>query len=99
MTIAIEDVKRAAALAELAVTDAELPRLVEQMRSIVDYVEQLNEVPAEESAPAHLAGPAMAALREDIPRPGLPPAALEAMAPEFRDGLFLVPRRGTLADE
>ena len=41
MTIAIDDVKRAAALAELAVTDAELPRLVEQMRSIVDYVEQL----------------------------------------------------------
>jgi Asp-tRNA(Asn)/Glu-tRNA(Gln) amidotransferase C subunit len=45
-----------------------------------------------------LPGPSAAALREDVPGPvplARPPAAL---APEFADGFFLVPRHGAMED-
>ena len=99
MSIRPDDVTRAARLAEIAVSEEELPLLVRQLGSIVAYVEQLGEVPAEETAAPHLAGAAEAPLRGDAVRPGLPREALEAMAPDFEGGLFLVPVRGTMADE
>ena len=57
MSIGREDVLHVAKLAELAVSDEELPKLTEQLGRIVDYVAQLNEVPAGEQAPPYLAGP------------------------------------------
>ncbi|MGE5927512.1 MAG: Asp-tRNA(Asn)/Glu-tRNA(Gln) amidotransferase subunit GatC [Gemmatimonadota bacterium] len=98
MSIGEAEVLHAARLAELAVDEAELPRLVAQLGSIVAYVEQLADLPADETAAPHLAGAATAPLRDDTVRRGLPPTALEALTGEFRDGFFLVPVRGTLAD-
>jgi aspartyl/glutamyl-tRNA(Asn/Gln) amidotransferase C subunit len=99
MSIGESEVLHAARLAELAVDEAELPRLVAQLGSIVAYVEQLGELPAGETAAPHLAGAATAPLRDDLVRRGLPPSALEPLTAEFRDGFFLVPVRGTMADE
>ena len=98
MSIGEAEVLHAARLAELAVDETELPRLVAQLGSIVAYVEQLGELPADETAAPHLAGAATAPLREDTVRRGLPPAALESLTADFRDGFFLVPVRGTMAD-
>jgi aspartyl/glutamyl-tRNA(Asn/Gln) amidotransferase C subunit len=97
MSIGEKEVLHAAKLAELAVDQGELPRLVAQLGSIVAYVEQLGELPAGETAAPHLAGAVAAPLREDTVRRGLPAAALETLTAEFRDGLFLVPVRGTMA--
>ena len=97
MSIGSDEVLQAAKLAELAVDEGELPRLVAQLGSIVAYVEQLGELPAEETAAPHLAGAASAPLREDVARPGLPIEALESLTGEFRGGFFLVPARGTMA--
>ena len=97
MSIGEKEVLHAAKLAELAVEEGELPRLVAQLGSIVAYVEQLGELPAGETAAPHLAGAAAAALRDDTVRRGLPAAALETLTAEFRNGLFLVPVRGTMA--
>jgi aspartyl/glutamyl-tRNA(Asn/Gln) amidotransferase C subunit len=97
MSIGEKEVLHAAKLAELAVDEGELPRLVAQLGSIVAYVEQLGELPAGETAAPHLAGAAAAPLREDTVRRGLPAAALETLTAEFRNGLFLVPVRGTMA--
>lgn len=96
MSIGEKEVLHAAKLAELAVDEAELPRLVAQLGSIVAYVEQLGELPAGETATPHLAGAAAAPLRDDTVRRGLPEAALETLTAEFRNGLFLVPVRGTM---
>ena len=98
MSIGREDVLHVARLAELAVREGELDRLVAQMNRIVDYVAQLDQVPADPAAEPFVPGPAAAALREDVPGPvplARPPAAI---APEFRDGFFLVPRHGAMEE-
>ena len=98
MSIGRDDVLHVARLAELAVREAELDRLVDQMNRIVDYVAQLDQVPGDRMAEPFLPGPGSAALREDVPGPvplARPPAAI---APEFRDGFFLVPRHGAMEE-
>jgi aspartyl/glutamyl-tRNA(Asn/Gln) amidotransferase C subunit len=99
MSIGTRDVLHVAALAELDVPAPELPALVEQLGRIVDYVAQLNAVPAGEQAAPFLAGPHATPLREDEIRPVPLARDPEAIAPEFRDGLFLVPRLGAMEEE
>jgi aspartyl-tRNA(Asn)/glutamyl-tRNA(Gln) amidotransferase subunit C len=94
MSIGRDDVLHVAKLAELAVSEADLPRLVAQLGEIVDYVARLDEVPAGEHAAPYLAGPDAVRLRPDAVDPvplARPPAAI---APEFVDGFFVVPRMG-----
>jgi len=99
MSLGRERVLHVAKLAELEVPAAEVEALVAQISRIVDYVAQLDEVPAGEAAAPFLAGPAATPLRADIP--GSVPLAHwpEAFAPEFRDGFFLVPRLGAMEAE
>jgi aspartyl-tRNA(Asn)/glutamyl-tRNA(Gln) amidotransferase subunit C len=98
MSIGVEGVLHVAKLAEIGVDEHELPRLVEQFNRIVDYVAQLDDVPATVKPEPFLAGPTATPLRDDVVRPvplARPPAAL---APEFADGFFLVPRHGAMED-
>ena len=98
VSIGRDEVLHVARLAELAVRDDEVERLVQQMNRIVDYVAQLDEVPAEDQAAPFLPGPAQVPLRADTPGSvplARPPAAI---APEFADGFFLVPRHGAMED-
>ena len=98
MSIGREQVLHVARLAELAVREDELDRLVGQLNRIVDYVAQLDQVPADRMADPFLPGPTAAALRDDVPGPvplARPPAEF---APEFRDGFFLVPRHGAMEE-
>ena len=98
MTIGKDQVLHVARLAELAVPEGELDRLVDQMNRIVGYVAQLDQVPADRMAAPFLPGPPALALRKDIEGAvplARPPAA---MAPEFRDGFYLVPRHGAMED-
>ena len=99
MSISRDEVLHVAKLAELAVGDNELDRLVEQLNRIVGYVAQLNQVPADHMAEPFQPGSASVALREDVEGAvplARPPAAI---APEFRDGFFLVPRHGAMEDQ
>jgi len=99
MSIDRERVLHTARLAELAIADAELPALVEQLSRIVDYVEQLGELPAAGEAAVHRSGPEQVSLRDDVVDPAPLARPIAELAPEFRDGFFLVPRRGAMADE
>jgi aspartyl-tRNA(Asn)/glutamyl-tRNA(Gln) amidotransferase subunit C len=99
MSIGRDEVLHIAKLAELAVRDVELDRLVEQLNRIVGYVAQLDQVPSDHMAEPFQPGPSSVALREDVEGAvplARPPAA---MAPEFRDGFFLVPRHGAMEDQ
>lgn len=99
MSIGRDEVLHVARLAELDVPEKDVDGLVAQIGRIVDYVAQLDQVPAGESAAPFQAGPARAALREDLPDPVPLARGPEAIAPEFRDGLFLVPRLGAMEAE
>jgi len=98
MKIGSEQVRHVARLAELAVSDDEFPRLVEQMGRIVEYVAQLDELPAGPDRSAFLAGPESVRLREDEVRPTPLARTPAQMAPEFVDGLFVVPRLGAMEE-
>jgi aspartyl-tRNA(Asn)/glutamyl-tRNA(Gln) amidotransferase subunit C len=99
MSIGLDEVLHVAKLAELAVKESEFRRLVEQMNRIVNYVATLDEVPGDRIAEPFLAGPQSVALREDV-EAAVPLARLPAsMAPEFREGFFLVPRHGAMEDQ
>ena len=85
-------------LAELAVAEDELERLVEQMNRIVDYVAQLNQVPADDVADPFLPGPSSVTLREDVPGAVPLERPVASLAPEFMEGFFVVPRHGAMED-
>ena len=98
MSVTRRDVEHMAKLAELAVEDADLPALTSQMDRIVSFVAQLAELGDLEGAGAYLAGPEAAPLRPDVVEPARlarPPAAL---APEFIEGFFVVPRLGAIEE-
>ena len=99
MSIGLDEVLHVAKLAELAVREDELRRLVEQMSRIVDYVATLDEVPTDLEVEPFRAGPDSAPLREDVEETialAHPPSTI---APEFKDGFFLVPRHGAMEDQ
>jgi len=99
MSIGREEVLHVARLAELAVRDEDLDRLVEQLNRIVDYVAQLERLPADGAVDPLLPGPERVELRADVPGSvplARPPAE---WAPEFADGFFLVPRHGAMEDQ
>jgi aspartyl-tRNA(Asn)/glutamyl-tRNA(Gln) amidotransferase subunit C len=98
MSIGRSEVLHVARLAELAVREEDLDRLVSQLNRIVDYVTQLDQVPADRMAEPFLPGPAAAALREDVPDPVPLARAPAEFAPEFREGFFLVPRHGAMEE-
>jgi aspartyl/glutamyl-tRNA(Asn/Gln) amidotransferase C subunit len=97
MSIGPDQVLHVARLAEIGVDEADVPKLVEQLSRIVGYVEQLSELP---DAPADpfIAGPDAALLREDVVRPVSLTRDPGQLAPEFRDGFFLVPRHGAMEE-
>ncbi|MDH4131970.1 MAG: aspartyl/glutamyl-tRNA amidotransferase subunit C [Gemmatimonadota bacterium] len=96
MSIGRDEVLHAARLAALDVQEDELPQLVAQMGRIVNFVAQLGEVPASEAAPPFHAGPDHVALRADVVAPTPLTRTPAEMAPEFREGLFVVPRLGAM---
>ncbi len=98
MSIGRDEVLHVAKLAELAVPEAELDRLVSQLNRIVDYVAQLDRLPAGRMLEAFLPGPASVPLREDRVGPVPLARAPAELAPEFADGFFLVPRHGAMED-
>ncbi len=95
MTITAKDVLHIARLAELSVDEAELASLAGQLDAIVRFVAQLESLPADGSpAPFH-PGPGQVTLRADEVKPVPLARPLAEMAPEFRNGLLVVPRLGS----
>src|SRR5436305_1483217 len=71
MSVTHEEVLRIARLAELDVDEATLPVLTEQMSRILEFVGQIGDVPASESAKPFVPGPDAVRFRADeaTPRP------------------------------
>ena len=90
MALTIEDVKKVAHLARLQLTEEEIRQYQEQLSSVLDYVELLNELDLEDVPPTSHAVARRNVLREDEARPSLPVEDVLFNAPEqARDQFFI----------
>jgi len=98
MKIGTGDVRHIATLAELEISEAELPSLAADMERIVTFVEQLPDIPAGVRASVSV-GPSALRLREDVVDPVPLSRPPEENAPAWREGFYVVPALDGLGDE
>ena len=98
MSVTHDEVRRIARLAELDVGEEALPLLAEQMSRILEYVAQINAVPASVGVKTFVPGPDAVRFRPDDVRPAPLAFGPAELAPAFRDGFFLVPKLGQFED-
>ena len=93
--VTVEDVERVAELAHLELAPDEMPRMVQDLNSILNYVAELNELDTAGVAPLAQVGElstGFSALRADTLEPSLPREAVMAQAPETDGAFFKVPK-------
>lgn len=98
MIIGADEVRHVAKLAELAVAEADVATLATQLEGIVAFVAQLNEVDLPVGTGTTAVGPSQVLLREDRVDPIPMTRTPGEMAPEFREGFYVVPKLGGLAE-
>jgi aspartyl-tRNA(Asn)/glutamyl-tRNA(Gln) amidotransferase subunit C len=87
-----KDVEHVARLTRLALTDAELERMREQLNSILAHLDTLRTVPTEGVEPTSHAVDVLNVMRDDEVMPCLPLDSALTNAPDPSGGLFRVPR-------
>ena len=86
------DVEHVARLARLALDDAELERMREQLNGILGYIDKLRALDTTGVEPTSHAVPLVNVMRDDATRPCLPPDEALANAPERSGQFFRVPK-------
>src|SRR5262245_24577454 len=90
-SLSVEQVRWVAHLARLELGEAELEHLTEQLRSILNYVNQLQQVPTEGVEPLAHPLPVRNVFRDDEPAPSLPVDVALANAPARQGEFYTVP--------
>ncbi|MCA9213467.1 MAG: Asp-tRNA(Asn)/Glu-tRNA(Gln) amidotransferase subunit GatC [Planctomycetales bacterium] len=91
MSLSREDVIKVSLLARLQLSGAETDSMTEQLRSILDYIEQLNELDTEGVEPMAHAADVSNVFADDVLRPSLDRKDALANAPKADDECFRVP--------
>ena len=97
MSLTNEEVSKVANLARLQLSDEEIGQYREQLSAVLDYVEQLNELPLNGVTPTTHAIARINVLREDIARPSLSLEDVLYNAPDQAQEQFLI--QAVLDDE
>ena len=92
MSVDQATVRRIAHLARIAVTDAEVPHLQNEINAILAFVEELGAVDVSGVEPMTSVIPMTLPMREDVVTDGQIEAAVLANAPLAEDGFFVVPK-------
>ena len=96
MAIVKTDVEKIAELARLELTEEETELFTEQLSSIIEHIEKLNEIDTSDVPPMSHCAPAGIdteyTMREDQVRPGLGQKLVVENAPDSEAGYFKVPR-------
>ena len=87
-----DDVAHVARLARLALTDAELETMGEQLNAILAHIDALKTVDTAGIEPTSHAVPQFNVMHDDEPRPCFPPEEMLANAPDRSGDFFRVPR-------
>ena len=92
MSVDAATVKRVAHLARIAVADEDVPKLQDELNSILAFVEQLSEVNVDGVEPMTSVTPMAMKKRQDIVNDGGKAAVIVANAPATENNYFLVPK-------
>lgn len=92
MSVDAETVRKIAKLARIALDDAQVEPLAEELNGILGWVEQLGEVDTSGVAPMTAVIPNHRAWREDVVTDGGIVDKVLANAPEAASGFFAVPK-------
>ncbi|MTH64919.1 Asp-tRNA(Asn)/Glu-tRNA(Gln) amidotransferase subunit GatC [Paracoccus shanxieyensis] len=92
MAITQDDARKVAHLARIAVDDAALPALAQELNGILHFMEQLNEVDVEGVEPMTGVEPMRLKRREDVVTDGEQQDLVLKNAPDAREGFFAVPK-------
>lgn len=92
MSIDKDTARRVAHLARIAVDEADLAPLAEQLSGILGFMEQLNEVDIDGVEPMTSVTPMDLPRREDVVTDGNIQDKILANAPDAREGFFAVPK-------
>ena len=91
MKLTIEQVEHVAQLAQLALTDQEQDLFRDQLSSILEYAERLQQIDTHDIPPTATVLPLENVMRDDEVRPSLPLADVLANAPDVENDCFRVP--------
>ncbi len=91
MSLTPEDVRWVAHLARLSLSDAELAMMTRQLSAILDYVQQLQQVPTDGVEPLAHPLPVQNVFRADEPAPSLSVDEALSNAPDRRGDFYGVP--------
>ena len=92
MSIDVETVRKVAKLAHIAEPEARLAPLAKELSTIMQWIEQLNEVDIDGVEPMTSAVAQQMAMREDVVTEGGDARRVLANAPRTQDGFFVVPK-------
>ncbi len=90
MALTLDEVRKVALLARLRLSDDELERMQQQLSSILDYMQVLQEVDVSDVAPTAQVTDVVNVMRPDEVRPSLTIEEALANAPQREDGYFKV---------
>lgn len=87
-----EKIKQLSQLCRIAVSEKDVPILAEQLKRVIDYIEQLKEVDVSHLSPyAHIEAQEVISLRDDIVEDSLSREKFLANAPDTIGGMVKVP--------
>jgi aspartyl-tRNA(Asn)/glutamyl-tRNA(Gln) amidotransferase subunit C len=92
MSLSANDVQKVARLSRLRLSENELQQFSQQLGTILDYVDLLNEVNTADVEPMAHAATIQNVFREDQPQPSLDRSAALQNAPQSDGKYFLVPQ-------
>ena len=92
MSIKLDDMENIAHLARLHLTEAEKQEAAGSMSNILKLIDQMQSVDTDNVEPLAHAFDAVQRLRDDVVTEINQRDALQALAPETEQGLFLVPK-------
>lgn len=92
MSLTLQDVKRVAMLARIAVTDQEAAAYQQQLNGIFGLIEEMQAVDTTGVTPMSHAQDVHQRLRDDIVTETDQHEKFQAVAPQVEAGLYLVPR-------
>ena len=91
MKLSLAQVEHVARLAQLTLSDQEKELFREQLSSILEYAQRLQQLDTSAIPPTATVLPLENVMRDDQVRPSLPLASVLANAPDTKDGYFRVP--------